>query len=120
MTHSGISFLLWFPAVKASQHPIFHYFVDKSIQLTISKLFFELIPQSLLPKQSEPLSFFNHVHLKIVCIKVQYLVTGQLYHSIKTKQKQAHIFSVVEFLFFASSERELNKIMLGHLVNGRS
>ena len=120
MTHSGIFFILWFLTAKAYQHPIFHNFVYYSIELMISKLFFELILRSPPLKQSGPLSFFNHAHLKIVCIEDQYPVTDQLYHSIKTIRKQVHIFSAVKFLFFASSERELNKIMLGLLASGRS
>jgi len=120
MTHFKIFLLLSFQIAKACQHLIFHYFIYYSIELMITKLFLRLILKSPLPKQLEPLSFFNHVHLKILCIKDQYPVTDQLYHSIKTTQKQVHIFSVVKFLFFASSGRERYKIKLGHLESDRS
>jgi len=120
MTHFDIFFLLLFLATKAYQHLIFHYFAYYLIELMIRKLFFQLIPRFLPLKQLEPLSSFNHARLKILCIKDQYPVTDQLYHSIKTIQKQTHIFSAVKFQFFASSEKELNKIMHEHLASGRS
>jgi hypothetical protein len=120
MIHSYIFFLLLFLATKAYRHLNYHYFTYYLIELMIRMLFFELIPRFLPLKQLEPLSSFNHARLKILCIKDQYLVIDQLYHSIKTKQKQTHIFSAVKFQFFTSSEKELNKIMHGHLANGRS